>query len=403
LFKQSGVLAIMLWAMVQPVMAETNAELGLESRFFFEDALFGQDRHQSSLKLEVETRESTDTDVYSGIVFFRLDREDNERRYYDIREALWTRVNDDWEFRAGVGKVFWGVTESRHLVDIINQSDLVENIDGEDKLGQPMTRLSFERDWGALELFWLPYFRERSFPGEEGRLRPPILVETGSAEFDSAAREWRGSGAVRYAHAWGELEYAVSHFSGVSRDPELEFSGTALTPVYQIIEQTGVELQYIYEDWIYKLEGISSSGYTGGRFSAAVVGFERTQVGIFDSQADLGWLLEYLFDDRKADAPHSFERDIFAGWRYAFNDEDSSEILAGLIYDPQSAEKMYSIEMSRRITGDFKIFLEARLFAGAEAPEPDLMSVLASLTDHKRKTAMLQKDDYIQLEFVKYF
>lgn len=402
MFKRSGVLGALLWSVMLPVQAETNAELGLESRYFFEDALFGQDRHQSSLMLELETREATDTDVYSGIVFVRLDREDNERRNYDVREALWTHIGDSWEFRAGVGKTFWGVTESRHLVDIINQSDLAENIDGEDKLGQPLTRLSFERDWGTIELFWLPYFRERRFPGEEGRLRPPV-VDTGSAVYDSAAQELRGSGAVRYAHAWGELEYALSHFSGVSRDPELPFSGTALTPVYQIVEQTGVELQYIHEDWIWKLEGISSSGYDGGRFSAAVFGFERTQVGIFDSQADLGWLLEYLFDDRKDHAPHSFERDIFAGWRYAFNDEDSSEILAGLIYDPETEEKMFSIEMSRRITSDFKIFLEARLFGGTEAPEPDLMSVLASLADPGRKTAMLQKDDYVQVEFVKYF
>lgn len=403
MFKRSCLVGGLLIAVALSANAETNAELGLESRYFFEDALFGQDRHQSSLKLEVETSEATDTDIYSGILFARLDREDNERRYYDVREALWTHIDEDWEFRAGVGKVFWGVTESRHLVDIINQSDLVENIDGEDKLGQPLTRLSFERDWGTLELFWLPYFRERTFPGEEGRLRPPLRVDTGGAVYDSAAEEWRSSGAIRYAHTLGELEFALSHFSGVSRDPELRFSGMYLTPVYPVIEQTGLELQYIYEDWIWKLEGISAAGYDGGRFSAAVFGFERTQVGIFDSQADLGWLLEYLFDDRKAEAPHSFERDIFAGWRYAFNDEDSSEILGGVIYDPETEEKMYSVEMSKRITSDFKVFLEARVFAGTKAPQPDLMSVLTSLADPAQKTAMLQRDDYLQLEFVKYF
>jgi hypothetical protein len=32
-------------------------------------------------------------------------------------------------FTFGLGKVFWGVAESRHLIDIVNQTDLVENID----------------------------------------------------------------------------------------------------------------------------------------------------------------------------------------------------------------------------------------------------------------------------------
>ena len=41
----------------------------------------------------------------------------------------------------GAAKVFWGTAESRHLVDIINQTDAVEDIDEEDKLGQPMVKV----------------------------------------------------------------------------------------------------------------------------------------------------------------------------------------------------------------------------------------------------------------------
>ena len=34
-----------------------------------------------------------------------------------------------------------------------NQTDGVEDIDSEDKLGQPMVNLTLERDWGALDLY----------------------------------------------------------------------------------------------------------------------------------------------------------------------------------------------------------------------------------------------------------
>ena len=126
--------------------------------------------------------------------FLRLDQRDPSRTHADLRELLWIRSGAGWELRAGVGKAFWGVTESVHLVDIINQTDLVENPDGEQKLGQPMLKLSLERDWGIWDLFLLPGFRERTFPGSEGRLGPRPTVDTGAAIYESGAAGRRTPG-----------------------------------------------------------------------------------------------------------------------------------------------------------------------------------------------------------------
>jgi glycosyltransferase involved in cell wall biosynthesis len=43
---------------------------------------------------------------------------------------------------------------------VINQTDLVENSDGEDKLGQAMINLSVYQDWGAVDIFVLPSLNE---------------------------------------------------------------------------------------------------------------------------------------------------------------------------------------------------------------------------------------------------
>ena len=90
----------------------------------------------------------------------------------------WLKVFDESELRVGLRKVFWGVTESQHLVDIINQTDLVESLDGEEKLGQPMINYALINDWGTLDLYLLPYFRERTFSGINGRLRSSLYVDT---------------------------------------------------------------------------------------------------------------------------------------------------------------------------------------------------------------------------------
>ncbi len=86
---------------------------------------------------------------FTFVPFLRWDQSDSERSHVDIRELTWLRAADNWELRVGIRKLFWGVTESQHLVDIINQTDLVEAPDGEEKLGQPMLNLALIRDWGT--------------------------------------------------------------------------------------------------------------------------------------------------------------------------------------------------------------------------------------------------------------
>lgn len=380
-----------------------DIEVGLESRFFFEKGLADQSSYHPSIRIEGSYEHFFESSDFSTSLFYRYDAEDRQRTHFDVREALWTYVGDEWEVKAGIGKVFWGVTESRHLVDVINQSDFVESLDGEEKLGQPMIKYSTEKEWGTIDLFWLPYFRERTFAGDDGRLLvTPIAIDDDEAVFSSSAENWHSDFAVRYSHYIGDLEFAISHFSGTSRDPfiskKIQFNPlpeVILFPVYDTIDQSSVELQYVYEEWLLKFEGITNSGYSG-RYSAAVFGFEYTQTGIFETSADLGWIVEYLFDDRRNQnevakvAPHNFERDVFVGWRYALNDADSSEVLGGFVYDPRTEEIMYSFEASKRLAEDLKLNLEAVVFHGAETV-PTL------------KTHLLRDDDYFQLELVKYF
>ena len=70
------------------------------------------------------------------VPFLRIDAHDSNRTHADLRQANWLHIATNWDLVVGLDKVFWGVTEARHLVDIINQDDRVEDIDAEDKLGQ---------------------------------------------------------------------------------------------------------------------------------------------------------------------------------------------------------------------------------------------------------------------------
>lgn len=353
---------------------------------------------QSDTNLSAATRPEFYTEWNEGLdsftftPFARVDQRDDQRTHFDIRELNWLHVGDDWELRVGAGIVFWGVAESRHLVDIINQTDLVENIDGEDKLGQPMINLSLIRDWGTLSLFVLPGFRKRTFPGPEGRPRIHPPVNADAAVFESEDEEKHIDVAARWSQAIGNWDVGLSHFHGTTRDPTFELDTSNpespfFVPLYEQIDQTGLDAQLTYNSWLWKLEAIRRSGQ-GDTFFAATGGFEYTFYGVFDSATDIGLLTEYLRDEGPVETRSPFENDVFGGLRFTLNDPQSTEALMGCIFDLNSSSRFCSVEASRRFGDRWVGSLELRTFSSVPRLDPFFT---------------LRRDDYVQLELAYYF
>lgn len=367
-----------------------------ETRTFPNDPVQATDQTENSASLVLQPEFSlgwnNERDTITFVPFLRAGDHDEERNHGDIRELMWLTADEGWELRLGIGKVFWGVTESQHLVDIINQVDLVENPDGEDKLGQPMVNLSLIRNWGTLDFFVLPGFRERTFPGSRGRFRYPLEVDTDQTRYESKDGKDHIDWAVRWSHYIGDLDISVSHFAGTGRTPDLRSGVSAtLTPVlipyYPQIEQTGLAAQWIAGGWAWKLEAISNKE-RDGRYTALTGGFEYTQSGLFGSAVDLGYIVEYLFDDRRDRAPTPFQDDVMLALRWGFNDAQSSEILMAAIVDAERSSMSTSIEASRRLGQRWKLGLEARWNTNV-----DSVDVLYPW----------RNDDYVQVDLGFYF
>ena len=330
--------------------------IAAEARIFPNSAPFPrQHEHNGSLSLKPEFYWEWDNGDQSFLFvpFGRLDQGDSKRTHVDIREMSYIKASDYWELRLGIRKVFWGVAESNHLIDIINQTDLVENLDTEDKLGQPMINLALIRDWGTVDLFVLPGFRERTFPGRSGRLRFPLRVDDSEEHYGSAAKNKHVDYAIRYSHYFGDYDVGLYHFWGHSREPRFQPRLTnsnelVLGPIYDLIHQTGLDAQATKGNWLLKLEALRREGQ-GNTYYATVGGFEYTFVGIFDTAMDLGVIGEYHFDERGEAALSPFNHDVFVGSRLAFNDVPDTQILGGVVSDLNGNGYFLNIEASRRI------------------------------------------------------
>jgi hypothetical protein len=349
---------------------ELGGSTALEIRAFPGGSSFSGQEHSSispSLVIEPEFIYSLNDgdDTLTFTPYARFDTHDERRSHYDVRELSWVHLDNSWDTTVGIGKVFWGVTESRHLVDIINQTDAVDNVDGEDKLGQPLLNANFLSDWGSFGLFVLPGFRERTFADDESRLRGPKPIQQDDATYDSSSENKHVDIALRWAHTIGDIDIGISQFHGTSREPVMKTvtrsdGVSVFQPHYDIIDQSGLDAQLTKGSWLWKLEAIGRAGH-GDRFAASVAGVEYTFYQVAESQADIGILAEYLYDGRDKSAPAALgNNDAFIGGRMTFNDEQDSSILAGALVDKATQETFLSFEAERRLTDHWKAEVEAR-------------------------------------------
>lgn len=383
-----------------------RVEASLQNRYFIDNAAQGQARHHPSAQLDVEFWHSLNQgqDLLSFAPFVRLDARDSQRNLVDIRDLSWIHVANNYELRSGIRQVYWGVTEGARLVNIINQTDGADGPDTDRTLGQPMVNLALQRGNHMLDLFVLIGARERTFPGEDGRLRFPVAVDPDQSRFESS----RGRDRLDLAARWQWNHYpfvlGLSAFSGNAREPELGLGPDPqrprLTPFYPLIHQAGLDLQVTQGDLLWKLEAIQR---WGGRenFHAINAGFEFTQVGILGSRMNLGWLLEGLYHSRERSAAAPFERDVLLGWRLEFNDLAGSEILASTIIDTRTAEQLISIEGRRRLGENWSLAAQVRYISGSLQPQ----TAEAFLTDPDSRYPLspLSRDSYGHIELSWFF
>ena len=375
---------------------EYSGSAALEQRYFFQDALYPQQERANlsvyfAPELYTSFNDGNDSLLFKG--FYRFDQQDDARTHGDIRELKWIHSGEEWEVQTGISKVFWGQTESLHLVDIINQTDDVESIDGEDKLGQPMVAFSLFKDWGNTTVFVLPYFRERTFSGDDGRLRAPLAVDTDNPIYESEDEEKNIDWAIRWQHTLGDWELGLSYFDGTSREPDFvlttnELLEPSLRPFYPQIQQAGIDVLALLGGWTIKFEGIHRNVMEQD-FTAFVGGFEYSFVGLFDSAYDVNWLMEYQYDNREDLSNVVAQNDLMVGSRLVFNDIDGTEILIGMVQDlDYSNVRSGFIEASSRINDNWKWRFDAWMFSSDEPADPSYL---------------LRRDDYIQLNLEYYF
>ncbi|MEQ1667152.1 MAG: hypothetical protein ABL868_01740 [Sulfuriferula sp.] len=359
----------------------------------------GQEDTSVAVKLSMFKEWDDKTKSISFKPFFRYDNMDEYRTHFDIRELVWSAKygtdEQPWGLKVGVDKVFWGTAESHHLDDVINQTDLVEDINGEQKLGQPMVRTTISRKWGTLDFFVLPLFRERTFPGPDGRLHPPGLsLATLPVVYESSD----GANHIDYALHWSktfkQIDIGISQFVGTNRDPRAfqdpiyrsRDNPAGLVLSYDQMSQTGIDLSALAGNWIFKLEALHrSTNYDN--YWAAVTGVEYPFNGIFGSPYDVSAFLEYNYDSR-GQSVAVYQSDWFTGFSLNFNNASNTQLKFGVLTDDNDSSRSTRLDITSRLTDQWSTRFTGQWYTNVNEDNP---------------LYPIKEDAYVQLSIIRYF
>jgi hypothetical protein len=299
--------------------------------------------------------------------FYRLDPNDEKRSHADLREASYRLSIGHFQAGVGAGIFTWGVLESYKPTDVMNQTDFVEATDGSAKLGQPYGSVGWVGDSAALRLYYLPYFRDRTFQGLRGRPRFSVPIDTDDPIFANRNRRWQPSAAARFTLNLGDFDLGAGLFTGLSREPRFvaELTTGQISPRYDLMHQGSVDAQWTIGALVLKAEGFarlwggSLRAFGGGGAGADYTFFKMA------GDADLSFAAELLFDTRPKDAaPTFFDHDGFLGARLAFNDTSSTELVAGAIVDVLDRSTFGRAGISRRFGEHWRVSLDVNVFLG---------------------------------------
>jgi hypothetical protein len=265
------------------------------------------------------------------------------------------------DIRIGSLLEFWGKTESYNPSDIINSYDYTSGLADSQKLGAPAFKVSSDLNDGYLSLLLFPFFVENAYPGLSSRARLQTSVSNDTASYSNDASRNDNSYALRYEGYQGDLDYGLSYFDGITREPYFTLgSDGRLVPNYFPIQQIGADVQYLLGDTALKTEIVRRTGQFNANgvkedYSAGVFGAEHNIYGVFDSAYDLILVGELAADSRGKDSHTIFQRDFAAGATLLFNNIDDSEINLFLIRDLSYTSLLTRLSYSTRLNDAFTI------------------------------------------------
>lgn len=394
-----------------PGEVTSKGEVALETRAFLDDDDALTVDQALALFTRLELRHAHGSLEERFRLFGRLDARDDRRTVLVAEEAYVQWKRGRHSARVGADIVNWTATEAFHPVDVLNARNLDSDLESLEKLGEPMVAVRLGLWEGAsVEAFYLPVYQSPVFPSPRSRLgfAPPgvdlrdsvVRLDVDGLPTDD---DFGHQGALRLEQTIGAADVAVSVIHHLDRQqPAVAIDLVNRRPVvmFSRVTQAGLTYQHALGALLVKLEsayrhfhrapaGPTPWGSIPDRdHAAAALGLEYGLAHEGGSESTL--LAEgqavIARDAATARGLGPFQRDVLAGYRFAFNDEASRALLLLAIFDLERAgEALATLAYEQRLGETWTVKASVRAFFADPPPPSEGLRPFAE-SDHVRLT-----------------
>jgi len=378
---------------------DSRGEMGLETRVFTPDDDSGtQDQNvAAAARLQVDAKEGPFRLRFRG--FVRHDETDRGRSAAFPEEAWAQWRGDRFSLTVGWDMVTWTATEAFHPADVINSRYFDSNVEGFEKIGEPLAQLRMKLGQGAVSAYFMPFFTSPIFPSPRSRLSftgPGVPFGKSlwlNRDGEISDGRWGAQWAANVQQTVGDADISVHVLQNQDRyNPVVGIDPTQgkLRPLFAPLTQVGGTYQQVVEGVILKAElayRMFADPTTGP--SANFVALDERQlsesrdhgavaVGLeYAVSLENGWESTFIVEGQTIFAEgkgwrgnerirhqlNLFQRDLMGGIRLAFQDVADSALLLFAIVDLESPEQVFgNLAYTRRIGEEWSLKTGIRFF-----------------------------------------
>lgn len=363
--------------------SKTSGEITLEHNIIYKDNDFNYERDSSSgIFARLEYKYKTDGNlrwITRGYARSTPKFHDNdviiiEEFYLDYRP--W----DSWIFKLGSQLFNWSATEAFHPADVLNARNFKGATDQEEKLGEPMLSIEKRIEDASIIVFYMPLLTAPIYPADSFLKDSPassfsfgehLFVSSDNEELDS---DWDSQFGFNIQKLLGDADISLHYLNIYDRSTILlHHENGKVRPVSFKMQQIGGTYQQAFGGNLIKLELAHRLYKDEFNVTDPLTATTETTEISDNTQLAFGYEYGWNTDDggevtllaeamsvqgvTKAErqSNYVFQNDILFGYRFAFNDSMSKELLFTVIADIEREEEfIYSASYEQRINDTWK-------------------------------------------------
>ncbi|NPA59358.1 MAG: hypothetical protein GXO30_02665 [Epsilonproteobacteria bacterium] len=291
-----------------------------------------------------------------------------QKRYIMLNELYLSHETDDYTLKVGKSIKFIGELEGYNITDFYNQKNYLKDpFDKSAKLGSLGADFTYYFEDSYIMVGLKLYEQDIKYPTKEMPYNPFEMPY--SKELQLQDKRYTPSCYLMYSFTTQkhiDSDSKIIFYHGYDNKRYFDLQNSTLSQYAYRVNKLLFLSNLVYQDYIFKTELSYTDVINSTKMSDYAqlsFGLERGFYDVFGTDITLySEYYKYSYKDnskiKNVDVSEIYDNDIFVALKLDMNNEQSSNIKLGMLYDLSNSERVYKVEFNSRVFDDFVIDIQ---------------------------------------------